>query len=106
MTFPIDAVKYGTRQLFTRISGLYRECLRLPKNLAALATCWTLGSWVPELLAVPLTLCVIGARLPQIHNLFRLFGALCRRELAVAKLSRRSDLDRWALNAVALDSAL
>src|SRR6202030_931569 len=90
VTFPIDAVEYGTTtQLFTKIFKLYGECLGLPKDLGAFATCWTLGSWIPELLPVPLTLCVIGARLPQIQNLFRAFRSLCRRALPVAELSRR-----------------
>src|SRR6202030_3731551 len=90
VTFPNGAVEYGTvAELFTKISCLYRAHVGLPEDLAAFATCWILSSWVPELLPVALTLCVIGARLPQIHKLFRVFRSLCRRALPVAELSRR-----------------
>lgn len=90
MIFPNGVAEYGTvAKLFAKISSLYREHLELPEDLAAFATCWSLSSWVPELLLVPPTLCIIGARLHQIHRLFWLFGSLCRRALPVVELSRR-----------------
>jgi hypothetical protein len=89
ITFPDGAVEYGTiAKLFMKISSIYRQHAGLPEDLAAFATCWTLSSWVPELTLIPITLCVIGAPMLQVCKLFRLFGALCRRALLVAELSR------------------
>jgi hypothetical protein len=90
MTFPRGAVEHGTvAELFTKIANLYREHTGLSEDLAAFATCWTLSSWIPELMLIPITLCISGALMRQICNLFRLFGSLCRRALPVAELSRR-----------------
>ena len=90
MMFPNGAAEYGTdAELFGRIAGLYSEYANLPENLAAYATCSTLASSVPELLPIPLTLCVSGAPVHQIHKLFRLIRALGRRGLLVAELNRR-----------------
>ena len=88
--FPNGATEYGSDvELFQRIAGLYREYADLPEDLAAYTTCFTLASSVPELLLIPLTVCVSGAPPYQIHKLLRLFGALWRRGLLVAELSRR-----------------
>jgi hypothetical protein len=90
MTFPNGASEYGTtRDLFMKIASAYRQHLWLPEDLAAFTTCWTLSSWVPEFMVIPLTLCVSSAPMHQICNLFQLFGSLCRRALPVAELSRR-----------------
>ena len=88
--FPRGAVEYGTvAELFAKVSNLCRERLGLPEDGAAFATCWILSSWVPELMLIPITLCIIGARMGQICNVFRLFASLCRRALPVAELTRR-----------------
>jgi hypothetical protein len=93
MTFPRGVEEYGiVAGLFGRISGLYGRHMGLPEDQSALTTCFTLASWVPELLCIPLMLCVSGASAHQIHKLFRLFGSLCRRPLLVAELSRRLPL--------------
>jgi hypothetical protein len=93
MTFPNGAVEYGTvAELFVKTSNLYREHAGMREDLAAFTTSWTLSSWVPEFLLIPLTLCVIGAPMHQVCSLFRLFGSLCRRALLVAELSRRPPL--------------
>jgi hypothetical protein len=90
ITFPSGAVEYGSvAELFAKVSNLYRDHLGLPEDVAAFATCWSLSSWIPELMLIPITLCIIGSLMRQICNLFRLFGALCRRPLPVAELSRR-----------------
>jgi hypothetical protein len=89
MTFPKGAVEYGTvAELFMKVSNLYREYAGLPEDSAASTTCWTLSSWIPEFLLIPLTLCVSGAPMRQVCTLFRLFGSLSRRALLVAELSR------------------
>jgi hypothetical protein len=90
MRFPNGAAEYGTdAELFGRIAGLYREYADLPEDLAAYTTCFTLASAVPELLPIPLTLCVSGAPVHQIHKLFGLIRELWRRGLRVAELNRR-----------------
>lgn len=89
MRFPPGATPYGSvTNLFANIAALYREHLRLPEDLAVLATCWSFSSWIPELLAVPLTLCVTASRC-QTRNLFQMFRSLSFRPLMVAELSRR-----------------
>ena len=72
-----------------RVCALYRKYLGLAEDVAAFATCWTLSTWIPELMLIPLTLVVSGALRRQICNVLRLFGSLCRRALPVAELSRR-----------------
>jgi hypothetical protein len=92
ITFPAGASDYSTAaQVFMTISRIYREQAGLPEDLAALTTCWTLSTWIPELMLIPITLC-IEARTSQVCSLFRLFGSLCRRALLVAELSRRLPL--------------
>jgi len=93
MTFPRGATEYGTAaDLFQKILSLYREHAGLREDLAAFTTWWTLASWVPERLVIPVILCVSGAPMHQVLKLFRLFGSLCRRALPVAELSRHLPL--------------
>jgi hypothetical protein len=87
--FPRGVEDYGSlASLFGKIWSLLRQSGGLPRDLAAFATCWILATWVPELLLIPLILCVGGAPMHEVHKLFRLLGKVCRRGLLVAKLSR------------------
>ena len=89
LRFPNGATGYGSAvKLFTSITTVYREHLGLSEDLATFTTCWNLATWVPELMLVPLTMCVTATRC-QVVNLFRMFRSLCRRPLMVAELSRR-----------------
>lgn len=91
--FPNGAAEYSTdAELFGKIAGLYGKYADLPEDLAAYTTCFILASSVPELLLIPLTLCVSGAPVHEIHKFFRLSGPLVRRALQVAELSRRLPL--------------
>ena len=77
MTFPRGASEYGTgADLFRKIIDVYRECAGLPEDLAAFTTCWTLATWVPELLLIPLMLCVSGAHPPLAERNSSLHGLL------------------------------
>jgi hypothetical protein len=88
--FPSGAVEYGTfGELFRKISCLGRELLGLPEDLATFATCWIFTTWVVELMLIPISLVVSGARLRQNCNLLRFLGSVCRRPLLVGELSRR-----------------
>jgi hypothetical protein len=88
--FPQGAVQYGTvAELFVKICALFRKLVGLPEDLAAFATCWTLSTWIFELMLIPPTLVVSGALKRQICSMLMLFGSLCRRGLPVAELSRR-----------------
>ncbi len=88
--FPQGAVQYGAvAELFGRICVLFCKLVGLPEDLAAFATCWTLSTWIFELMLIPLTLVISGALRRQTCNVLRLFGSLCRRALPVAELSRR-----------------
>jgi hypothetical protein len=90
VTFPQGAVQYGAvAELFVKICALFRKLVGLPEDLAAFATCWTLSTWISELMLIPLTLVVSGALRRQNCNVLRLFGSLCRRALLVGELSRR-----------------
>jgi hypothetical protein len=87
--FPSGAVEFGTiSELFKKVSDVYQKHGRFPQDLAAYTTCATLASWIPEILTVPLTLCVSDAS-TQTPGLFRLLAPVVRRGLAVAELSRR-----------------
>jgi hypothetical protein len=87
--FPNGATDYGSAtKLFTNIANLYREHLGLAEDLAAFTTCWNLATWIPELMLMPVTMCVTATKF-QVLNLFRMFHSLCRRPLMVAELSRR-----------------
>jgi hypothetical protein len=87
--FPRGVEDYGSvASLFGKIWSLLRESGGLRRDLAAFVTCWTLATWVPELLLIPLILCVGGAPMHEVHKLFRLLRVVCRRGLLVAKLSR------------------
>ena len=89
MRFPNGAAEYGTEaELFGALLRRDSEYAELPENLAAYATCFTLASSVPELLPIPLTLCVSGAPAHQIHKLFRLIVSWVG-GLLVAELNRR-----------------
>ena len=91
--FPNGAVEYGTdAELFGKISGVCGKYAGLPEDLATYSTCFILASSVPELLPIPLTLCVSGAPVHQIHKLFGLIRELVWRGLQVAELSRRLPL--------------
>jgi hypothetical protein len=88
--FPRGLASYGTiAQLFLRACNLYEKHLRWPKDPAALKTAWDFATWVPELMPSSPTLCVLGATMRQVSNLFRMSGALCRRGLRVAKLGHQ-----------------
>lgn len=90
INFPKGVSEFGTTlELFTSVATVYREHMQLPEDSAAWATCWTFASWVPELMLIPLTLCLSGTPLRQTYNLFRLCRSLGRRALPVAELSRR-----------------
>jgi hypothetical protein len=89
ITFPSGAVEYGTdAELFAKVSDQFRNRVGLPEDLAVFATCWTLSTWILELMLIPVTLVVSGVLRRQICNVLRLFGSLCRRALPVAELSR------------------
>lgn len=87
--FPKGASAYGTTlELFNKVAGAYRQHLKLAEDWAALATGVTLSSWVIESMLVSTTLLISGAFVP-VYNAMRLFGALCRRGLVVAKMNPR-----------------
>ena len=89
LRFPNGATDYrSATKLFTNIATLSREHLGLPEDLAAFTSCWILATWVPELMLIPLTMCVTATRC-QVVNLFRMLHSLCRRPLMVAELSPR-----------------
>lgn len=89
LRFPPGATAYGTlAELFTSVSDLYRKHLAMPKDRAASTTAWNLSTWIPELMPIPLTLCVT-ATTRQVCDLFRMLHCLTRRSLMVAELSRR-----------------
>lgn len=89
VTFPQGAVQYSAvAELFVKICALFCKLVGLPEDLAAFATCWTLSTWIPELMLIPLALVVSGGLKHQNCNVLRLFGSLCRRALLVAELSR------------------
>jgi hypothetical protein len=89
MRFPSGASGYGTiLELFTRVASACGEHLGLPEDYSAFATCWILSTWVPELLQIPPTLCIRGGFM-QVCTALRMVGALCRRALLVAELSRQ-----------------
>jgi hypothetical protein len=93
MRFPGGVSEFGTiSQLFAKVASICQEHLGLSEAPAAFATCWILSTWVPELVQVLFTLCISGGSTHQTRNALRLFGALCRRSLLVAELSRRLPL--------------
>jgi len=89
LRFPPGVTAYRSfTALFTNVVNLYREHFGLPEEVAIFAASWIFSSWIPELMVMPLTMCVT-ATASQVRNLHRLFRCLCRRPLMVAELSRR-----------------
>src|SRR5579863_6091259 len=88
ITFPRGVADYGgVRQLFMRMCGLYQEHLRLPADAAAFQASWDIATWLADWMQSPLSMCIIGATLSLVFNLFRMSKCLCRRGLQVAKLT-------------------
>ena len=87
--FPNGASGYRTTlELFRKVADTCSQYLGLAEDWAAFATCAILSSWVNEILQIPITLCVSGEFM-RVCNALRFLGALCRRALLVAELSRR-----------------
>jgi hypothetical protein len=89
MRFPSAPEEYGsTLALFKRIAGILEQHAGMEKDQITLASSWALSTWIPELMAIPPTLCVSGATMYQAVNLFRILKSFCRRSLQVAELNR------------------
>ncbi|MGA8153810.1 MAG: hypothetical protein WB952_22865 [Terriglobales bacterium] len=88
--FPRGVSPYGTSaQLFQRMRGVYQKWLRWPEDSAVLMAIFALATWVPELLPISLTLCLLSLTPRQVFNLFAISAALCRRALRTSQLSDR-----------------
>jgi hypothetical protein len=75
--------------LLSKVSQLFSRYFGLSEVFAAIAAWWMFSTWVPEIFAAPLVLCITACSLSEAVQFFRLLRALCRRAITVA------DLNQW-----------
>jgi hypothetical protein len=82
-----DAIK-----LFWNVADLFCHYLGLLREHAIFLVQVAFASWLPDLGARPVTICISGPNMDQIMKLFRMFHVFARRPLMVAQLSPRLPL--------------
>jgi len=86
--FPAGVAEYGTIvTLLSKVMQLFNRCWGLSDECGMIVALWVLSGWVPERFLAPPILCISCVSRELVMALFRFFRALCRRAIAITRLS-------------------